>query len=47
MFIKDLKNCDEFMAGDSTILRELLHPDKQDLDLRYSLAWKKEDEEVF
>jgi len=26
------------MAGDSTILRELLHPDKQDLDLRYSLA---------
>lgn len=38
MFIKDLKNCDEFVAGDNTILRELLHPDKTDLKLRYSLA---------
>ena len=26
------------MAGDNTILRELLHPDKEDLKLRYSLA---------
>ncbi len=38
MFIKDLKDCDEFIAGDNTILRELLHPDKADLQLRYSLA---------
>lgn len=38
MFIKDLKNCEEFIAGDNTILRELLHPDKADLELRYSLA---------
>lgn len=38
MFIKDLKNCDEFIAGDNTILRELLHPAKADLKLRYSLA---------
>lgn len=38
MFIKDLQNCEEFIAGDNTILRELLHPDKADLDLRYSLA---------
>jgi mannose-6-phosphate isomerase-like protein (cupin superfamily) len=38
MFIKDLRNCDEFIAGDNTILRELLHPDKADLQLRYSLA---------
>ncbi len=38
MFIKDLKQCEEFIAGDDTILRELLHPDKADLDLRYSLA---------
>lgn len=38
MFIKDLKNCEEFVAGDSTILRELLHPDKAGLKLRYSLA---------
>lgn len=38
MFIKDLKNCEEFIAGDHTILRELLHPNKADLNLRYSLA---------
>ena len=38
MFIKDLKDCEEFIAGDNTILRELLHPDKADLNLRYSLA---------
>ena len=38
MFIKDLKQCEEFAAGDNTILRELLHPAKADLRLRYSLA---------
>ena len=38
MFISDLKNCEEFIAGDNTILRELLHPAKADLNLRYSLA---------
>lgn len=38
MYIKDLKNCEEFTAGDNSILRELLHPDKASLDLRYSLA---------
>ncbi|MEW6609187.1 MAG: cupin domain-containing protein [bacterium] len=39
MFIKDLQNCKEFIAGDNTILRELLHPDKADLQLGYSLAY--------
>ncbi len=38
MFVKDLQDCEEFMAGDNTRLRELLHPDKAPLDLRYSLA---------
>jgi len=38
MIIKDLQNCEEFIAGDNTILRELLHPDKLNLKLRYSLA---------
>ena len=38
MFIKDLKSCTEFIAGDNTILREILHPDKMDIELRYSLA---------
>lgn len=38
MLVQKLSNCDEFLAGDSTRLRELLHPDKQPLALRYSLA---------
>ncbi len=38
MFIKDLNDCEEFMAGDNSILRELLHPDKADLAINYSLA---------
>ncbi|MCX6248930.1 MAG: cupin domain-containing protein [Bacteroidetes bacterium] len=38
MFIADLSTSSEFIAGDNTILRELLHPDKAPLELRYSLA---------
>jgi mannose-6-phosphate isomerase-like protein (cupin superfamily) len=38
MYIKDLKQCEEFTAGDNTVLRELLHPAKADLKLHYSLA---------
>lgn len=38
MFIRDLKACEEIIAGDRTILRELLHPDKADLKILYSLA---------
>jgi mannose-6-phosphate isomerase-like protein (cupin superfamily) len=38
MFIRSLKDCPEFIAGDNCRLREILHPDKADLALRYSLA---------
>ena len=38
MFIRNLRTCDEIIAGDETILRELLHPDKSDLQIHYSLA---------
>ena len=38
MIIKALQSCAEFIAGDDTILREILHPDKEKLELRYSLA---------
>ncbi len=38
MLVQKLNTCAEFLAGDSTHLRELLHPDKQSLALRYSLA---------
>ena len=33
-----LNDCAEFIAGDNTILREILHPDKQSVQLQYSLA---------
>ena len=38
MLIQKLSDCDEFVAGDNTLLRELLHPDKQAIALGYSLA---------
>ena len=38
MLVQKLQTCAEFTAGDGTLLRELLHPDKQPIDLRYSLA---------
>lgn len=38
MLIRKLLDCPEFIAGDGTRLRELLHPDKQAIALRYSLA---------
>ncbi len=38
MLVQKLNACAEFIAGDSTRLRELLHPDKQPIALRYSLA---------
>ena len=41
MFLKYLKDCDEFIAGDGSILREFLHPDKANLKINYSLAYAK------
>ncbi|MBN1803793.1 MAG: cupin domain-containing protein [Sedimentisphaerales bacterium] len=38
MFLRYLKDCEKFIAGDDSILRELLHPEKTDLQIRYSLA---------
>jgi mannose-6-phosphate isomerase-like protein (cupin superfamily) len=38
MLIRNFNDCEEFIAGDGTLLRELLHPGKQTLALRYSLA---------
>jgi mannose-6-phosphate isomerase-like protein (cupin superfamily) len=38
MFIKKLQDCNEFIAGDNSLLRELLHPAKANLAIRYSLA---------
>jgi len=38
MRIQDLQKCKEIIAGDDSVLRELLHPDKADVAFRYSLA---------
>lgn len=41
MFLKRLKDCREFTAGDGSVLRELLHPEKEGFQIRYSLAHAK------
>ena len=41
MLVRYLKDCREFIAGDDSVLRELLHPDKMDVQIRYSLAHAK------
>ena len=41
MFKRTLRDCQEFLAGDHTVLRELLHPAKQAVKLGYSLAHGK------
>jgi mannose-6-phosphate isomerase-like protein (cupin superfamily) len=41
MIVKYLKDCKEFIAGDGSILRELLHPEKADIPVHYSLAYAK------
>jgi len=38
MLIRLVDDCREFVAGDGSLLRELLHPDKADVQIRYSLA---------
>lgn len=38
MFHTHLRECPEFLAGDHTRLRELLHPNKAPLKLGYSMA---------
>lgn len=38
MWVRNLEDCEPFLAGDKTRLRELIHPDKHPLALRYSLA---------
>jgi len=41
MVIRSLSECEEFTAGDGSLLREILHPDKSDVAIRYSLAHAK------
>jgi len=38
MFVRELSDCEEFIAGDNCALREIIHPDRVDIAVRYSLA---------
>lgn len=38
MIIKELEKCRYFRAADNTIICELLHPEREGLDLSYSIA---------
>jgi len=38
MFIKHLTQCREFEANDGCLLRELLHPERDGVELPYSIA---------
>ncbi|MCX7848219.1 MAG: cupin domain-containing protein [bacterium] len=41
MVVRSVAKCAEITAGDRCQLRELLHPGKDALALRYSLAWAR------
>ena len=41
MYIKHLKDCCPFIAGDNSHLREIMNPRKERLEIRYSLAWAR------
>jgi mannose-6-phosphate isomerase-like protein (cupin superfamily) len=41
MGARRLEDCEVAVAGDGSILRELLHPEKMDLEIGYSLAHAK------
>ena len=38
MLIKDIRDCEEFVGADETVLREVLRPVEASLPIRYSLA---------
>jgi mannose-6-phosphate isomerase-like protein (cupin superfamily) len=38
MLIKDIRSCDEIIAGDGSLLKELLNPIKEEIKTNYSLA---------
>ena len=41
MLVKRLKNCEEIVAGDMTLLREILNPRRTGINLSYSLAYAR------
>jgi mannose-6-phosphate isomerase-like protein (cupin superfamily) len=39
MFVRKINTIASFEAGDKSLLKEILHPAKHPVDIRYSLAW--------
>lgn len=39
VLVTNVKKCREFLAGDHTLLRELLHPARSSAEIDYSLAY--------
>ena len=39
MFVRKIKTITPFEAGDRSLLKEILHPAKHAIEVRYSLAW--------
>ena len=39
MLIKDIQQIPSFLAGDHTVLKEILHPKNDDVDIGYSIAY--------
>ena len=47
MLVRKLSGTVSFEAGDGSMLREILHPDKQAVKLGYSLAWATVKKETY
>jgi len=41
MFIKHVNDCEEFVAGDNSLLREVLHPSNDNVGIGYSIAYAR------
>ena len=41
MLIKNLNDAEEFVAGDGSLLRQLIHPEKTNVACRYSLCYAR------
>lgn len=41
MYVKHLTDCFQIRAGDNSLLREIINPNKEEISTHYSLAWAK------
>jgi mannose-6-phosphate isomerase-like protein (cupin superfamily) len=47
MLVRKLNEAVSFVAGDGSILKEIIHPDKQAVKLGYSMAWATVKKETY